>query len=141
MSRSADTLSLCRCVSLSHSEIIEVEYLQGGDFDLPERLFTCVLSVYWLTPYHLTHILVSDIRKAWESASSDSRGDVRELIPEFFTCHEFLQNISRLELGTAAGGEKIGDVRLPPWAKEDPLLFIHLHRKVCLTSVLSEARY
>ncbi|KAF8315416.1 beach-domain-containing protein [Clavulina sp. PMI_390] len=92
--------------------------LQGGDFDLPERLFI-------------------DIKKAWDSASVDSRGDVRELIPEFFTCHEFLENLAGLELGTMAGGEKIGDVSLPPWAKGDPLLFIQLHRKALESEYVS----
>jgi hypothetical protein len=126
-----DTSSLYKCVFLTDLALIEIESLQGGDFDLPERLFTYVLIVCSQRKWHSNLLLVSDIRKAWESASSDSRGDVRELIPEFFTCHEFLQNISGLELGTVAGGEKIGDVHLPPWAKGDPLLFISLHRKVC----------
>lgn len=109
--------------------------LQGGDFDLPERLFVWVHICYYLLTMlpnlHAFHsVPLSDVRKAWESASSDSRGDVRELIPEFFTLPEFLENLSSLELGTVAGGEKIGDVHLPPWAKGDPLLFIQLHRKV-----------
>lgn len=38
---------------------------QGGNFDLADRLF-------------------SSIPKAWSSASEENRGDVRELIPEFF---------------------------------------------------------
>jgi hypothetical protein len=32
--------------------------------------------------------LTSDIARAFDSASNDIRGDVRELIPEFFTCPE-----------------------------------------------------
>ncbi|KAI6121096.1 hypothetical protein F5141DRAFT_1210770 [Pisolithus sp. B1] len=43
--------------------------LQGGDWDLPDRLF-------------------SDIARTYRSASQDVRGDVRELIPEFFSCPE-----------------------------------------------------
>lgn len=43
---------------------------QGGDWDLPDRLF-------------------SDMARAFDSASKDSRGDVRELIPEFYTCPEY----------------------------------------------------
>ena len=31
----------------------------------------------------------SDMKRAYESASQDLRGDVRELIPEFFTCPEY----------------------------------------------------
>ncbi len=74
----------------------------------------------------------SDIQRAYDSAAQDSRGDVRELIPEFFTSPEFLENFSGLELGVNAGGKRIQDVQLPPWAKQDPLLFITLHRQVSL---------
>lgn len=70
------------------------------------------------------------MQRAWVSASQESRGDVRELIPEFFNCPEFLENLSGLELGTKAGGEKVDSVHLPPWAKGDSLLFIALHRQV-----------
>ncbi|KAF8327734.1 beach-domain-containing protein [Cantharellus anzutake] len=92
--------------------------LQGGDFDLPERLFV-------------------DVQRAYESAAQDSRGDVRELIPEFFTCPEFLENFSDLELGVNAGGEQIQDVKLPPWAKRDALLFIALHRQALESEYVS----
>ncbi|KAG9050315.1 hypothetical protein FS837_006187 [Tulasnella sp. UAMH 9824] len=74
--------------------------LQGGDWDLPDRLFT-------------------DIKRAWDSASSDSRGDVRELIPEFYTCPEFLENLSKLDFGVqTSSSQKIDSVELPPWAKK-----------------------
>ena len=33
-------------------------------------------------------LFVSDMKRAYESASQDPRGDVRELIPEFFNCPE-----------------------------------------------------
>lgn len=93
---------------------------QGGDWDLPDRLFT-------------------DIKRAWDSASSDSPADVRELIPEWFTCPEFLLNISKLDFGTqTASTSKIDSVALPPWAKDDPYLFVDLHRKV---GAVSELRY
>jgi prephenate dehydrogenase len=48
--------------------------LQGGNFDLADRLF-------------------SSIPRAWESACADNRGDVRELIPEFFYSPSFLLNV------------------------------------------------
>ncbi|CAG8749385.1 4126_t:CDS:1, partial [Acaulospora colombiana] len=93
--------------------------LQGGDWDLPDRLFT-------------------DIKRAWDSASQDSRGDVRELIPEFFTLPEFLWNAAGLDFGKqSATGEKINDVKLPPWAKNDPLLFISLHRQALESDYVS----
>ena len=73
------------------------------------------------------------MQRAYESASSDVRGDVRELIPEFFTCPEFLENYANLDFGVQQNtGERIHDVKLPPWAKQDPLLFIMLNRQVSL---------
>ncbi|KAF8509163.1 beach-domain-containing protein [Hysterangium stoloniferum] len=93
--------------------------LQGGDWDIPDRLF-------------------SDIQRAYRSASEESRGDVRELIPEFFTCPEFLINASNIDFGTQNNGEKIHDVKLPPWAKQDPLLFIIQHRRALESEYVSE---
>ncbi|KAH0828735.1 hypothetical protein J3R83DRAFT_3154 [Lanmaoa asiatica] len=94
--------------------------LQGGDWDLPDRLF-------------------SDIGRAYLSASQDVRGDVRELIPEFFTCPEFLENLSNLDFGSSTStGEKIHDVKLPPWAKGDALLFVHMHRQALESRYVSE---
>ncbi|KAJ7439485.1 beach-domain-containing protein [Mycena latifolia] len=94
--------------------------LQGGDWDLPDRLF-------------------SDIPRAYESAASDVRGDVRELIPEFFTCPEFLENSSNLDFGVQQNtGERIHDVKLPAWAKKDPLLFIIMNRRALESSYVSE---
>ncbi|KAG5645385.1 hypothetical protein DXG03_006338 [Asterophora parasitica] len=104
--------------------------LQGGEWDLPDRLF-------------------SDLPRAYDSAAQDVRGDVRELIPEFFTCPEFvvyrfneklqvdfvtcrfLENSANLDFGVQQNtGERIHDVRLPPWARDDPLLFIIMNRRV-----------
>ncbi|KAJ7130393.1 beach-domain-containing protein [Mycena epipterygia] len=94
--------------------------LQGGDWDLPDRLF-------------------SDIPRAYESAATDVRGDVRELIPEFFTCPEFLENSSNLDFGVQQNtGERIHDVKLPAWAKKDPLLFIILNRRALESAYVSE---
>ncbi|KAF4607270.1 hypothetical protein EYR38_001331 [Pleurotus pulmonarius] len=94
--------------------------LAGGDWDLPDRLF-------------------SDIGRAYESAARDVRGDVRELIPEFYTCPEFLENSANLDFGVQQGtGERIHDVKLPPWAKRDPLLFIILSRRALESDQVSE---
>ncbi|KXN83156.1 hypothetical protein AN958_01769 [Leucoagaricus sp. SymC.cos] len=94
--------------------------LQGGDWDLPDRLF-------------------SDLGRAYESAAHDIRGDVRELIPEFFTCPEFLENAAKHDFGVQQStGERIHDVKLPPWAKGDPLLFITLHRQALESDHVSE---
>ena len=44
----------------------------------------------------------------------------------------FLVNSSDIDFGVQNSGEKIHDVKLPPWAKQDPLLFIMQHRRVSL---------
>ncbi|KAH7912895.1 hypothetical protein BJ138DRAFT_1124827 [Hygrophoropsis aurantiaca] len=90
--------------------------LQGGEWDLPDRLFA-----------------------AYTSAAQDIRGDVRELIPEFFCCPEFLENSSKLDFGISqSSGQRIDDVHLPPWAKQDPLLFVHMHRRALESHHVSE---
>ncbi|KAI0300557.1 beach-domain-containing protein [Multifurca ochricompacta] len=94
--------------------------LQGGDWDLPDRLF-------------------SNIHRAYSSASQDIRGDVRELIPEFYTCPEFLENSANLDFGVQQNtGERIHHVVLPPWAKSDPLLFIVLNRQALESDYVCE---
>jgi hypothetical protein len=114
----------------------------SGAFRLPLQMHKVILS----------H--PSDISRAYYSAAQDIRGDVRELIPEFFNCPEcvrlfliisrrvtihsfihhpsrFLENSANIDFGVQQNtGERIHDVKLPPWAKQDPLLFITLNRKV-----------
>ncbi|WWD18748.1 hypothetical protein CI109_103202 [Kwoniella shandongensis] len=93
--------------------------LQGGNFDLADRLF-------------------SSIPRAWESASAENRGDVRELIPEFFYSPAFLVNLNHHYFGKKqASGEKVDNVHLPPWALNDPLLFIHRHREALESEYVS----
>ena len=62
--------------------------LQGGDWDLPDRLFRCVPLPFFLVL--LRTVDDSDLARAYQSAAADVRGDVRELIPEFFTCPEYV---------------------------------------------------
>jgi len=84
--------------------------LQGGHFDLPDRLF-------------------KSISGSWSSASRDNMQDVRELIPEFFFLPEFLVNSNLFDFGNTQKGEVVDDVLLPPWAKGDPKRFIRIHRQ------------
>ncbi|GAC92926.1 hypothetical protein PHSY_000485 [Pseudozyma hubeiensis SY62] len=93
--------------------------LQGGNFDLADRTF-------------------GSIGKAWMSASELSRGDVRELIPEFFYLPEFLRNTNRFDFGITQAGEIIDDVELPPWAKDDPRLFVLKHREALESEYVSQ---
>uniref|UniRef100_A0A4W3HF18 WD repeat and FYVE domain containing 3 n=1 Tax=Callorhinchus milii TaxID=7868 RepID=A0A4W3HF18_CALMI len=84
--------------------------LQGGHFDLADRMF-------------------HSVREAWYSASKHNMADVKELIPEFFYLPEFLLNSNNFDLGNKQNGIKLGDVLLPPWAKGDPREFIRVHRE------------
>ncbi|KAK4689020.1 hypothetical protein P7C73_g1097, partial [Tremellales sp. Uapishka_1] len=94
--------------------------LQGGTFDLADRLF-------------------SSVPRAWESASADNRGDVRELIPEFYYSAAFLLNLNHLDLGKKqVSGETVDNVGLPPWALGDPGLFVHLHREALESDYVSK---
>lgn len=95
----------------------------------------------------------SDLPRAYISAAEDVRGDVRELLPEFFTCPEydtcqpcflylivfwrFLENTANHDFGVQqTTGERIHDVKLPPWARQDSLLFITINRRVGFLSSL-----
>ncbi|XP_063226772.1 WD repeat and FYVE domain-containing protein 3 isoform X2 [Bacillus rossius redtenbacheri] len=83
--------------------------LQGGHFDLADRMF-------------------NSVREAWLSASKHNMADVKELIPEFFYLPDFLINANNFDLGCKQSGVQLGDVVLPPWAKGDPREFIRVHR-------------
>ena len=85
--------------------------IQGGHFDLPDRLF-------------------HSIPDAWRSASVSNMADIKELIPEFFYLPEFLVNRNNFDLGTKQSGEVLCNIVLPPWSKGDPQEFVRLHREV-----------
>ena len=93
--------------------------LQGGHFDLADRLF-------------------HSIREAWWSAAQLNMADVKELIPEFFYLHDFLVNANRFDLGCKQSGVALDDVVLPPWAKNDPREFIRLHRAALESDYVSQ---
>lgn len=84
--------------------------LQGGSFDLADRLF-------------------SSLGAAWASASARSCADVRELTPEFFFLPEMFVNMNAFEFGRTQSGARVDDVALPPWAHGDPVLFVQRHRE------------
>jgi hypothetical protein len=93
--------------------------LQGGKFDKPDRLFR-------------------DVAASWRSASSENIQDVRELIPEFFSLPDFLTNSNRFDFGEPQKGPKIWDVKLPPWAKNDPHEFVRMQRAALESRYVSE---
>ena len=82
--------------------------LQSGRFDCPDRLFF-------------------DLAGCWRSCLT-STSDVKELIPEFFTCPEIFMNTNNFPLGETQDNKSISNVELPPWAKGSPHEFIRIHR-------------
>ncbi|KAF5299222.1 hypothetical protein FQA39_LY02395 [Lamprigera yunnana] len=93
--------------------------LQGGHFDLADRMF-------------------HSVKEAWLSASKHNMADVKELIPEFFYLPELLCNSNHFDLGFKQSGVALGDVVLPPWAKQDPREFIRVHRQALECDFVSQ---
>jgi len=92
--------------------------LQGGRFDKADRLFR-------------------SIGGSWKSAAYENLQDVRELIPEFFSNPEFLQNTNNFDFGNTQNDEVVHDVDLPPWAKGDFNKFIRMNRRALESDVVS----
>mmetsp|Transcript_11727 Transcript_11727/g.21928 ORF Transcript_11727/g.21928 Transcript_11727/m.21928 type:complete len:2939 (+) Transcript_11727:68-8884(+) len=82
--------------------------LQSGRFDCPDRLFF-------------------DIAECWHSCMH-STSDVKELIPEMFTCPEIFLNTNNFQFGKTQKDVPVGDVKLPPWANSSPYEFVRLHK-------------
>jgi hypothetical protein len=91
--------------------------LQGGRFDLPDRLF-------------------KSVKEAWFSCTDDI-SDVRELTPEFFFLPEFLVNRDKLDFGKTQQGERVNDVELPRWCK-DHYDFIRIQKEALESEFVSE---
>ena len=83
--------------------------LQGSGFDKPDRLFLSVKNSFF--------------------NSTSQKGDVRELIPEFFYLPEMFININKLNMGKLESGEEVGDVTTP--CHNNPYDFI-MTMKSCL---------
>ena len=81
--------------------------LQSGRFDVPDRLFF-------------------DMAGCWRCCLKLT-SDVKELIPEFFSCPEMFLNTNNFPLGTTQEGLKVDDVILPPWAKGSAHEFVRKH--------------
>ncbi len=92
---------------------------QDGSFDIPDRTF-------------------HDLEATWNLAAGNSTTDVKELIPDLFCLPEMLVNIEQLDLGERQNGEKVDNVKLPPWAKGDPRLFIKIHRQALESDYVRE---
>lgn len=56
---------------------------------MPDRLFMYAPNPFSRDRFNVVCAL-SDMKRAYTSAAQDIRGDVRELIPEFFSCPEYV---------------------------------------------------
>ncbi len=83
--------------------------LQGGHFDVADRLF-------------------SSVSRTWDMCTGQSAAEVKELTPEWYCNPSFLKNTNEFKLGTSQEGESLGDVILPPWAKGSPEKFVEVLR-------------
>lgn len=92
---------------------------QGRNFDIADRTFRKLAT-------------------SWLLSSSESATDVKELIPEFFYFPEFLVNQERLAFGECQDGTVVDNVDLPPWAQDDPRLFVLKHRQALESAYVSE---
>eukprot|EP00397_Hematodinium_sp_SG-2012_P001455 GEMP01001458.1.p1 GENE.GEMP01001458.1~~GEMP01001458.1.p1 ORF type:complete len:1587 (+),score=294.07 GEMP01001458.1:153-4913(+) len=92
----------------------EAKKLQGGKFDLPDRIF-------------------ASIEETWRSSTS-IMSDVRELLPEFYCLPEAFLNWNNFDFGTRQCGSSVpSDVEFPEWVprSDAPTTyhFVHLMRK------------
>jgi Beige/BEACH domain len=92
--------------------------LQSGRFDCPDRLFF-------------------DVAGCWASCMM-STSDVKELIPELFTCPECLLNTNQFPLGRTQDNREISNVTLPPWARGCAHEFIRIHRLALESDYVSQ---
>lgn len=94
--------------------------LQSGRFDHPDRMFNSILDVY--------------------KNCLSNMSDFKELIPEFYDTEQdgkFLVNNMGINFGYRHDGTKIGDVILPPWAK-NPLDFVTKLREALESEYVSK---
>ncbi|XP_041866300.1 lysosomal-trafficking regulator isoform X3 [Melanotaenia boesemani] len=92
---------------------------QDQSFDIPDRTF-------------------HSMNTTWRLSSYESMTDVKELIPEFFYLPEFLVNREGFDFGVRQNGERVNHVNLPPWARNDPRLFILIHRQALESDHVSQ---
>jgi hypothetical protein len=92
--------------------------LQGGHFDVADRLF-------------------SSVPRTWEMCTGSSAAEVKELTPEWYCNPAFLKNTNDFKLGTSQDGDVLGDVVLPPWANGSPEKFVEVMRNALESDICS----
>lgn len=91
--------------------------LQDGKFDKTDRLFHSMDATY--------------------HGCTTNASDVKELIPELFYLPESLINTNKFDFGVKQNGQRVDNVVLPPWAKNNPYEFIRLHREALESDYVS----
>ena len=119
--------------------------IQGGDWDLPDRLFrwawhgivsgTFLKSnlVTWDVLGNPPQVTCEEMSVNWylSSIHAQSNALYTVLSTQPHILPRFLENSANLNFGVQqSSGERIHHVKLPPWAKDDPLLFVTLNRQV-----------
>ena len=94
---------LCRLFPYTFTAI----EIQGVGFDCADRLFINFQSS--------------------QTSSISEKGDLREIIPEFFSLPELFININGLNMGKRHD-EFVNDVTLPTWCANNPFLLIENYR-------------
>ena len=111
-------------------------YLFGSNYSSP--IYVCS---YLVRIFPFTHISIEMQGKGFDQAdrlfqtvkgsffnSTSQKGDVRELVPEFFYLPEMFLNINKLKLGTTEEGKEVNNVETP--CKNDPYTFVLTMKKV-----------
>ena len=63
------------------------------------------------------------------NCAASSKGDVRELIPEFYYLPEMFVNVNELNLGSTQEGASVDNAICPVWSRGDPYRFVCMMRK------------
>jgi hypothetical protein len=82
--------------------------IQGGHFDLPDRIFGSVV-------------------KSWIDATEEL-ADVRELVPEFYFLPEMFLNLQKLNFGKMQTNVQVNNVELPMFANSNPFVYTTSNR-------------
>jgi hypothetical protein len=96
----------------------QAKNLQGGNFDLPDRLF-------------------QSLEQAWKSSQA-CFGDCKELVPEMFYLPEIFQNKNRYDFKKRQDGKIVDEVELPPWTKGSIYKFLQIHQKALESDIVSQ---
>ena len=92
--------------------------LQGGRFDLADRLFYSIEDSY--------------------RAATSEISDVRELVPEFYFLPDFLFNKEKLDFGVMQTGNRVNHVAMPKWSRYNPYRFVSILRIALESDLVSK---